>query len=237
MPVFNEEATIERVVRTWAAEFERLGIRYEFAIYNDGSTDHTTEQLEGLTDEFLHLRVTRQRNVGHGPTILRGYREATGVWVFQADGDDEIPAAPFENLWRQRDRYDLLVGRREGRAAPIPRRIVSHGARLAVWLLFGRGISDVNVPYRLVRKSCLDRMLWRIPPDIFAPNVVMTGLAVQDHLRIYECPVPYRPRRTGVPSLAGWGSLRVGGRCLRETLGVRLAERASRCSAPPSDAR
>ena len=78
MPVYNEAAAIGGVVRSWAAELDRLGIDYEMRVYDDGSRDQSAAVLEQLSNEVPRLLVTRHSNRGHGPTILRGYREARG---------------------------------------------------------------------------------------------------------------------------------------------------------------
>jgi cellulose synthase/poly-beta-1,6-N-acetylglucosamine synthase-like glycosyltransferase len=83
MPVYNEVAAVGAVVASWAAVLERLGIDYELLVYDDGSTDGTGAALDALAAALARLRVTHHANRGHGPSIMRGYAEATGRWVFQ----------------------------------------------------------------------------------------------------------------------------------------------------------
>jgi len=222
MPVFNEEAAIDAVAGEWLAALDGLGIEYELRIYNDGSTDGTAAKIKRLASRSPRVVVCNKANEGHGPTVLRGYREAAGAWVFQVDSDGEMPAGPFQQLWGERQGYDLLLGFRSGRASSLGRRIITRVSRLAVCLLWGSGIRDVNTPYRLMRKARLEEMLRVIPPDAFAPNVIISGLAVRMKLRIYECPVPHLGRRTGKVSIFGlklWKSaLRAFGQTLRAAL-------------------
>ncbi len=81
----------------------------------------------------------------------------------------------------------------------------------------GPGVRDVNVPYRLMRASCLRALLDKIPPDTFAPNVALAGLALQAGLRVANIPVPFRGRHTGAPSLVRWRLLRNAARSLLQT--------------------
>ena len=45
IPVYNEEACIENVVRSWLEMLDRLSIQYQMLVLNDGSTDDTLTHL------------------------------------------------------------------------------------------------------------------------------------------------------------------------------------------------
>lgn len=226
MPAYNEEKKIAAVVSAWLAEFDRLGVDYEFLAYDDGSTDGTGNVLRELAGVFPRLRVKSQPNQGHGPTILKGYGEARGEWTFQIDSDGEMGPEGFGTLWSRREDYDFLVGCRLGRSSAFARRVVTAASRFTVRMLFGKGIGDVNSPYRLMRSSCLKSMIPLLPEKSFAPNVILSGLAGRMNLRTYETPVPHRGQRTVALSLNKWRLWKTALRCFRETLGVAL--RASR---------
>jgi dolichol-phosphate mannosyltransferase len=228
MPVYNEAGTVESVIRSWLGELDRLGVSYEFLVYDDGSRDRTPEVLGEIAKRHKRLVVSRHLNMGHGPTISKGYREARGEWVFQTDSDDEMTPSSFEHLWVRRADYDLLLGCRKGAHERLARRIIRTGSRAIVRLLFGRGMWDVNAPYRLIRRSKLATLLPLIPPAAFAPNVIMTGLAAREQLRVYQVYVLYRPKPVGTGAIAGWRQWRTALRCAGETLSVALKSRASR---------
>jgi dolichol-phosphate mannosyltransferase len=228
MPVYNEGAVIAEVVTVWMQELERLEIDYEFLAYDDGSRDETGRILERLAGQQRGLMVTRKANSGHGPTILRGYREARGEWVFQVDSDDEMGPEHFAGLWKQRDDYDLLIGRRQHRDSPLARRLITAMSRATVWTLFGHAVTDVNAPYRLIRQSSLGELLTMIPDDTFAPNVIISGLAARSGLRVREVWVPHRGRRTGAVSIVKWRLWRAAVRAFGQTVGIALRARSRR---------
>jgi dolichol-phosphate mannosyltransferase len=201
VPVYQEEGAIAGVLADWSATLRSLAIDYRLRVYDDGSRDGTAAILDAHARADDRVEVVHQENRGHGPTILRGYREAESAWVFQVDGDGEMPAAAFASLWEHRDAYDLLVGDRRDRQSSPVRRLVSASSRLMVRLAFGRGPRDVNAPYRLWRGDALRPLLAHIPGDAFAPNVLLSGLAARAGLRIFETPVPHHGRRTGRGSL------------------------------------
>jgi glycosyltransferase involved in cell wall biosynthesis len=225
MPAYGEERGIVGVVSAWMMELDRLGIDYEFLVYDDGSKDRTAEVLQPLAARQPRLVVTRHSNRGHGPTILTGYRAARGEWVFQTDSDGEMPPAYIEALWNARSEFDFLVGYREDRQSAVARRVVTAGSRLAVRFLFGQSVRDVNSPYRLMRRASLTKMLEHIPPDTFAPNVILSGLAGRMKLRLYEIPVPHSGQRTVTVALNKWKLWKTALRCLRQTTGVALTVR------------
>jgi glycosyltransferase involved in cell wall biosynthesis len=226
VPVYDEAESIAGVLGSWSAELERLGIDYRLRVYDDGSRDATPRILSELAARQPRLSVFRHANRGHGPTILRGYREARGTWVLQIDGDGEMPARSFPSLWEAREGYDFLVGSRLDRRQALVRRLVSAGSRASVHLLLGKGVRDVNSPYRLMRRERLLPLLDLLPEDAFAPNVLLSGLAARAGLRVFECPVPHQGRRMGRGSLTSrrlWAGVV---RSFRDTL--RTARRARR---------
>lgn len=228
LPVYNEEDCIVAVLNDWLSVLESLSIDFQLFVLNDGSTDGTKERLEAFGRD-ARVNVVNKDNQGHGPTILRGYRAAVDVaeWVFQTDSDREMPAEAFGDFWRERDGYDLLFGWRQSRKLGLARRILSAGAALTVRLFAGGGTRDVNVPYRLMRSERLKEMLAFIPPDTFAPNVAVSGLAGMARLRVANMPVPFRLRQTGKVSLVRWKMLTGGVRSFLQTFRI-LARRWSK---------
>ncbi len=228
MPAYNEEEAITGVVTAWVSELDRLAIDYRLRVYDDGSRDQTLAILRHLEAEMPRLRVTGQPNAGHGPTVLRAYGEAESEWIFQTDSDGELSAQDFAPLWRRRHDYDLLVGRRQSRGAPLPRRIMTLAARWTVRLGFGQTVHDVNVPYRLMRRERLLPLLTSLPANTFAPNVALSGLAAAAGLRLYERPVTNRPRAGGQTSLNRRALLRAARRSLTETVAAAWRFRTAR---------
>jgi len=228
MPVHNEEAAIALVAGEWVGEVDRLGLDYELVVYDDGSTDATAATLERLGRALPRLVVRSHANRGHGPMILRGYREARGDWIFQTDSDGEMPAASLGDLWAERDGYDVLLGYREGRQTTPIRWIVTQAARSLVQVLFGRRLRDVNTPFRLMRREAIAPLVAALPDDCFAPNVALSGLAARAGLRICERPVPHGTRRGGRSSLGGRRLRRAAMRSFRQTVVIALRARGVR---------
>ncbi|MEI8011530.1 MAG: glycosyltransferase family 2 protein [Candidatus Omnitrophota bacterium] len=210
MPVYNEAGIIGKVVVSWVSMLETLGITYELRVYNDGSKDGTTEILDNLAGQYGTLRVFHKPNSGHGPTLMMGYAAAArdAAWVFQTDSDNEISADIFPSFWRERAACDLVVACRKGRIFSWSRRLTTGVSFWTVRLLFGKGVDDVNVPYRLMRAPVLAGFLAQIPAEMMVPNVVLTGLFCRRGKGIYVIPAAYAHRQTGVVSIRHWKLLR-----------------------------
>ncbi len=89
-PVYNEEILVkEFYARTTAA---LQGLDYELIIVNDGSTDSTPEQLDGLAAADPRLRVVHlSRNFGHQAALTAGLEHARGNAVAMLDADLQDP--------------------------------------------------------------------------------------------------------------------------------------------------
>lgn len=220
MPVYNEAEAIAPVLRKWCAMLDTLALRYRIRAYNDGSKDATGQilQREAEASGGRVLAIDKP-NGGHGPTILQGYREATeeADWVFQIDSDDEMAPDSFPALWAKREDFDFLVGRRAGRRQPLARKVISFVSRACVRLFYGRGVWDVNAPYRLMRAAVFAPLYAAIPTNTFAPNVILSGLAARLKLRAFEMPVPQHDRTTGEVSIKKWKLLKAAARSLKQT--------------------
>lgn len=225
MPVYNEQELVTQAVEEWLRALDALGVDYRVCVYDDGSKDRTRALLEALASREARLSVSSHTNRGHGPTILRGYRESRSPWVFQVDSDGEMRAEAFGGLWSRREDFDFLLGSRRDRIETPARRLVTLVSRGAVRVLFGSGIRDVNTPYRLMRRSRLEPLLEGLPDDTFAPNVLLSGMAVRAGLRIYETGVPHEGRRAGSGSLTNWRLWRAAARSLVQTVAGRFAPR------------
>jgi glycosyltransferase involved in cell wall biosynthesis len=223
IPVYNEEGSIAVVVQKWMDALGQIGIDYRMSIYNDGSSDATGRILSRLSESNPRLAVHDKKNSGHGPTILRGYRENLDCpWIFQIDSDDEMGPDSFGQLWDSRNQYDILIGRRSTRANQLSRRVISLMSRAVVRVFYGPGFWDVNSPYRLMRSSVFRDLFLRIPDDTFAPNVIISGFAHRHNVRAYETQVSYTERRTGTVSLRKLKMFKAAMRSFRQTIAFAL---------------
>jgi glycosyltransferase involved in cell wall biosynthesis len=223
MPVYNEAECICDVLQDWSRELNGLGISYRLIVLNDGSKDDTAEVLKKF-NEIATIKVINKKNAGHGPTILMGYTMAAqeAEWVFQVDSDNEIKAEQFKKLWAEREKYDAVIGIRDGRQQPLPRRIISFFSRLVVHIFYGSGIMDVNCPFRLMRADVLKQILARIPENTFAPNVAISGFLARAKVKVLNLPVPHSNRQTGEVSIKKWKLMKAAVKSFMQIITIRF---------------
>lgn len=219
LPVFEEAERIEEVVREWQAALDRLELDGSIRVYDDGSRDGTAGVLDRLQPRCPRLEVVHQVNRGHGPTVLRGYREARGPWIAQADGDGEVAAGEFEKLWCRRREAPLVLGWRVGRKQSPDRRLTSAGARLLLaWTGRSRPPRDGNGPFRLWSGAVLRELIEDLPEFVVVPNLVLTARVLRRRLGFVEIPVRVARTSSGTGGLRGVELLRFAARAGRELL-------------------
>jgi dolichol-phosphate mannosyltransferase len=201
LPVYNEQSNIGTVIDQWCAQLDACSVRYSIMALDDGSTDGTASVLQALQDKWgPKLELVRQKNSGHGPTILRGYRRAIErrtPWIFQIDSDGQCDPRFFPRFWEARDGHDFIAGCRTRREDGLGRVAISLVLRGVVFLISGVNCRDANVPYRLMRTAAIAPLVEKIPPTCFFTNVGLSVLALGAGLRFAMVPIVFRARRGG----------------------------------------
>ena len=229
MPVYNEEEIIGSVLEKWHAALTDLVIDFILRPYNDGSKDGSLAVMQEAAHRLgPRIQVRDKPNGGHGNTILTGYREASEDafdWIFQIDSDDEIGSEQFGYFWAHRTNADFLVGIRKSGHRALVRKLLSGLSRLCVRTFYGRGVRDVNCPFRLMRVAAFKDFYSQIPLNTFAPNVILSGLAARHKLRCFEAPVPHQDLKTGECSIRNWKLLKAALKSFWQTVAFAM-ERA-----------
>lgn len=110
VPAYNVEKYLEECLKSFA--LPRWKKELEVLIVDDGSTDHSSQIAEKYAEAFPEIfRVIHKENGGHGSTINRGIREASGKYFKVVDGDDYVKQSSFAELLKclSRTDSDLVV--------------------------------------------------------------------------------------------------------------------------------
>lgn len=197
MPVYNEAATVETVVRAVL----RQPLVQEIIIVDDGSQDGTWAVLESVAaqDPRTHL-FRHEKNRGKGAALRTGFAKATAPIVIVQDADLEYD--PKE--------YPIMVGPiMEGKADVVfGSRFQGAGAHrvLYFWHAVGNkvlttlsnmftnvNLTDIEAGYKAFRREIIQAIALREDGFGFEPEIV-AKVARLKGVRIYEVPISYYGR-------------------------------------------
>src|SRR3954462_5442321 len=92
IPLLNEEAVFPQLVQQVNALLEKLNVRAEVILIDDGSTDQTPALIQSLCAANPHYKgVILSRNFGHQLAITAGMAHSRGNAVAILDGDLQDP--------------------------------------------------------------------------------------------------------------------------------------------------
>jgi glycosyltransferase involved in cell wall biosynthesis len=194
VPVYNERATIERLLN--AVVSVDTGLRLEVLVGDDGSKDGTRDilsrlQLPGVTVIFM------PQNVGRGGVIKHLWTQATGDIYVHQDADLEYNPQDYTPLLQPllTDRADVVYGSRFKGSIEKMRwlnRMGNHTMTLTARALYGVKVSDLMTCYKMYRASLVKDL--RIGANGFDFEAEFTARLAQRGARFAEVPVSFTGR-------------------------------------------
>src|SRR5262245_53006568 len=87
-PAYNDEHTIEHIVRTAAVEIGKVTDDFEILVIDDGSKDQTGAVADRLAGELHFVRaIHHPQNLGYGAALITGFENARKELIFYTDGE------------------------------------------------------------------------------------------------------------------------------------------------------
>lgn len=201
--VYNEFATIETLIeRVVRAELPR-GVTREIICIDDRSTDGTGVKLDKLLNRFPDVEfriIHKPANRGKGAALRDGFKLAGGNLVLVQDADLEYDPSDYLKLLGPivDDKADVVYG---SRFIGEPHRVMyfwhTVGNRFLTTLsnmFTNLNLTDMEVCYKVFRKSVLDRIELKCDRFGFEPEVTAKIAKIRPRLRIYEVGVAYHGR-------------------------------------------
>jgi glycosyltransferase involved in cell wall biosynthesis len=203
IPVYNEAKTIHELIGLVVEAPVPDGLVKEIICVNDCSTDGTKEKLDELPTVFpgVDFKIFHKPvNQGKGAALRDGFEHASGEIVLVQDADLEYDPQDYGKLLQPivDNKADVVYG---SRFIGEPHRV------LYFWHTMGNkflthfsniftnlNLTDMEVCYKVFRKSVLDRIKLRCNRFGFEPEVTAKIARMRPRLRIYEVGVAYYGR-------------------------------------------
>jgi glycosyltransferase involved in cell wall biosynthesis len=196
-PAYNDQHTIEDIVRKVVEEMRRVTDDFEVLVVNDGSRDNTGQILERLRGEMPFLRVVHHpRNLGYGAALITGFSNARKDLIFYTDGDGQYDVREIHNLLAQlRPNIDLVNGYKIKRSDPLHRIVIGDLYRRTMRWIFRLSIRDVDCDFRLFRRHVFEKISLESKSGVIC--VEMAKKFQLAGFRMVEIPVSHYPRLHG----------------------------------------
>jgi glycosyltransferase involved in cell wall biosynthesis len=213
IPVYNEKATIEEILR----RVVDTDVRKEVIIVDDCSSDGTRQMLENLAtrqangetevpgqnpEDSLSLKDLRfffqQVNQGKGAALRRGFKEATGEIVLVQDADLEYDPRDYGKLLEPivDGRADVVYGSRflggPQRVHYFWHYVANRMLTLLSDIFTNLKLTDMETCYKVFRKEVLQEI--ELKSDRFGFEPEITAKIAKRDWRIYEVPISYAGR-------------------------------------------
>ncbi|MDO8281271.1 MAG: glycosyltransferase family 2 protein [Thermodesulfovibrionia bacterium] len=195
LPVHNEVKSIEKVLKEWKDEVDKLEISYEFVICEDGSTDGTKNLLTNLKDSYPIKLSQEDTQRGYGKAVIDGIRMANSQFVLCIDSDGQCNPNDFSEFWRNKDTADVLIGWRTNRQDTFLRKLYSGSFKKFFNMLFSPDLHDPSAPFVLFQKQKIINNLnylyflqegfwWGFVAMCYKKKLVIKELPINHRLRI-----------------------------------------------------
>ncbi len=213
MPVYNERATIEEILR----RVMDTELRKEVILVDDCSTDGTRQILEGMQQRQERGEVAapgedgsdgiplgglrfffQPKNQGKGAALRRGFAEATGEIVLVQDGDLEYDPRDYAKLLEPivDGRADVVYGSRflggPQRVHYFWHYVANKFLTLLSDIFTNLKITDMETCYKVFRREVLAGIRLRSNRFGFEPEI--TAKVAKGKWRVYEVPISYAGR-------------------------------------------
>ena len=197
IPVYNEQDIIKKVINDWLFIVKKFN--GFLIVVNDGSSDNSLSIIREIKKKTSRLILINKKNSGHGPTIYIGYKMALKKnfdFIFQVDSDDQFFTKDFYKIWLLRNTNLLILGFRKKRYDSFHRLIITRLLKFLNFILFGKFVPDVNIPYRLIGNNFLKKNIRFINSKSLAPNILISIKAAKDN-KLKSIIVSHKERLTG----------------------------------------
>jgi glycosyltransferase involved in cell wall biosynthesis len=157
---YNEERNIANTFNKSLPILKKIAKKWEIVFVDDGSTDKSADILSHLKQsDPSHIKIiTHQKNRGYGAAFKSGAYNCRYQWITFIDGDGQFDFSEITNFIssQKKTHADLVIGYYKKRRVSNFRIWGSSAWQLAVYLLFGLKVKDIDCGFKFYNKKVLD---------------------------------------------------------------------------------
>ena len=197
IPCYNEELTVEKVIKDFKRELPEADIY----VYDNNSKDKTAEIAKNAGAIVKH-----EYRQGKGNVVRTMFMDIDADIYVMVDGDDTYPAEEVHKLIKpiEEERADMVIGDRltNGTYQKENKRhfheFGNNLVRKSINVLFNTKLKDIMTGYRVFNKKFVKNMPVLSPK--FEIETEMSLHALDKKFIIEEIPIVYRDRPEGSTS-------------------------------------
>jgi len=199
-PAYNEEANIRQTVEKAVEVLKKVAKKWEIIVVDDGSKDKTGAIVKRLIKKEPRIRlITHTPNRGYGAALKSGFYNSQYEWIAFTDADGQFDFSEITKFFEKQKQTgaDLVIGYYLKRAVPFYRIWGSKLWELAVFLLFGLKVKDIDCGFKLIRKKVIEGIpLLEAERGPFISSELLIK-AKKKGFKIVQLGVHHYPRKAG----------------------------------------
>jgi glycosyltransferase involved in cell wall biosynthesis len=209
IPLWNEQDNIEKLVELINENNLVSNGMHELILVNNGSTDKTATVIDQVRSKYSWIKVVDlENNLNYGGGINEGFKHASTEILCYIPGDLQVLPDDVRRVYElfvEKSNFNkaiLVKGLRIERHDGLQNTLVSKAYTFLANSILGINVSDANGLPKMFNKSLLDCLpVERAKNFVFDTQILYA--ARSNGWEIYEIPVVFHSRRTGISSWSG----------------------------------